>query len=158
MGENVLLSITDPDVYRWRHEVLPSCHAALSMTMLALNVMPWEEGTPDTFVPWDALEDLMPFLSQNPEWTFRNSDSKVLVNGDPKLDDNYTTDISKECFTAPREYVAFDFTKMQASQDVCCVNASYNTSRRMKMASGWRRLVCLRTLNSHFMTRLLVSS
>ena len=51
--------IMDPDVYRWRREVLPSCHAALRMTMLALNVMPWEEGTPDTFVPWDALENLI---------------------------------------------------------------------------------------------------
>ena len=131
MGENVLLSITDPDVYRWRREVLPSCHAALRMTMLALNVMPWEEGTPDTFVPWDALEDLMPFLSQNPEWTFRNSGSRVLV----KLENDYTTDISQECFTAPQEYVALDFTKMNgASQDVCIVNDSYNTKHHIKVS------------------------
>ena len=59
--EEQLIPIIDPD--RWPCEVLPSCHAALRMTMFALNVMPWEDGTPDTFVPWDALEDLMPYLS-----------------------------------------------------------------------------------------------
>ena len=53
----------DPDLHRWRFHVDPSYHAALRMTMLALNVMPWGEGTPDTFVPWDVLEDLMPYLS-----------------------------------------------------------------------------------------------
>ena len=109
------------------------------MTMLALNVMPWEEGTPDTFVPWDALEDLLPFLSQNPEWTFRNSGSRVLVNGDPKFDEQYTTDISQECFTAPQEYVTLDFTKMNgASQDVCCVEASYDTAHRLAVRKHMR--------------------
>ena len=54
----------DPDLYRWRFQVAPSCHAALRMAMLAMNVMPWDEGTPDTFVPWDALEDLFLYLSQ----------------------------------------------------------------------------------------------
>ena len=54
----------DPDLYRWRFQVAPSCHAALRMAMLAMNVMPWDEGTPDTFVPWDALEDLILYLSQ----------------------------------------------------------------------------------------------
>lgn len=52
------------DAVRWQRDVFPSCHLALRLYAFALNVMPWENGDTDTFVSWDALEDIMPYLSK----------------------------------------------------------------------------------------------
>ena len=40
-------------------EVDPRHHPALRVCTLALNVLPWESGDTDSFLPWDCLEDLL---------------------------------------------------------------------------------------------------
>ena len=44
-------------------EVDPTHHPALRVSTLALNVLPWESGDTDSFVPWDCLDDLLSYFT-----------------------------------------------------------------------------------------------
>ena len=120
------------DVHRWQHLVYPAAQDPLRVATLCLNVLAWHHGDHECFVTWDALEDVMPFLYREPSWTFRDSDSKTLVPGDPTKDDSYTTDISKESVEAGhREVIAVQFNVKDCSHDLCIVQSTYNTSVRL---------------------------
>ena len=60
------LSCAQEDLLRWR-SIFVEHHCGIRSATVILNVLSWENQSYDTFLPWDAMEDLLPyFYSDNP--------------------------------------------------------------------------------------------
>ena len=97
-----------PEEQQWRR-FDRSAQTQLSMLLFALNVNAWDSQDFDSFVPYDALEECLPCLLTNLEWTFQNATMaagddvslrSIFHNrkpGEPSSSP-YHTDVSVECF------------------------------------------------------------